>query len=220
MFHLAPVPVSRRTGPFYQVLRHRAEDLTGGGKKNGKAAPGRREPRRLRLRGGTSPGPFWAGRRLGYGLFGTFALASGRVPASQDELQSKPQALRFPIGRFVFILCLSLKCLCFRFCGGGGSRQPSPQDPVLPVNTVCRGGANKVSPISFASLHTGFCTREAEHRHRLQLTSGTHSKSADVGHRADSGCLSALFGPRPQRAALKAAAGTWPFVRPGVRLVV
>ena len=158
MFDLAPVPVSRHTGPFYQVLRHRAEDLTGGGKKSGKAAPGRRERRRLRLRGGTSPGPFWAGRRLGYGLFGTFALASGRVPASQDELQSKPQALRFPIGRFVFIFH-SLKCLCFRFCGGGGSRQPSPQDPVLPVNTVCRGGANKVSAISFASLHTGFCTR-------------------------------------------------------------
>ena len=98
------MPVSRHTGPFYPVLRHRAEDLTGGGKKIGKAAPGRREPRRLRLRGGTSPGPFWAGRGLGYGLFGTFALASGRVPASQDELQSKPQALWFPIRGFVFIV--------------------------------------------------------------------------------------------------------------------
>ena len=43
LFDLAPAPASPHTGALYHVLRHRPEDLTGGGKKSwrgGSQTPG------------------------------------------------------------------------------------------------------------------------------------------------------------------------------------
>ena len=84
MFHLAPVPVSRHTGPFYQVLRHRAEDLTGGGKKSGRGGSSnlwQLPPGRFVRKTDNAPPVNWSGMR-GPGLNPT----AGSVESSSGNM--------------------------------------------------------------------------------------------------------------------------------------